>query len=135
MRRLFNLQHALFGAAVMAVSVALGNLTAGWEAAGRAGAVQACASFLVIGANTAFSQRLDRCCGPVWAVAGPTAAAVCVAAVFHIASGTSNLAATLVIVAGAAAVNFGILAVLSRRFGTIQPVDLARRAWARVREL
>jgi chromate transport protein ChrA len=133
MSRLFNLQHALMGAMVMALSVAVGNLTAGWEAAGRAGAVQACASFLVIGANTAFSQRLHRCCGLVLAVIGPTAVAVLVASVFHTVSDTPNLIVTLAIVAISAAVNFGVLTMVQERFGTIQPVALARRAWARVR--
>jgi hypothetical protein len=133
MSRLFNLQHALMGALVMALYVGVGNLTAGWEAAGRAGVVQACASFLVIGTNTALSQRLNRCWGPIPAVLGPTAVAVLVAWVFHAVSHTPNLAVTLAIVTVSAAVNFGVLAVVQQRFGTIQPLALARRAWARLR--
>ena len=131
---LFNLQHALLGSFVMATYVAIGNLTAGWEAAGRAGAVQAAVSFVVIGANTAFAQHLQRERGALWAVLGPTLATTSFAAIFHTLGDTPNLAITLAIVAASAAVNFGFLSLLQERFGTIQPLELAGRARLWLRE-
>ncbi len=133
MSRLFDLQHAALGGLWMGLYVALGNLPAGGAAAARAGALQACVSFLVIGANTAFSQRLLRERGAAWAVVGPTLTTTAIAFLFHSWLGTPELLTTLAIVAACAAFGFGFLSLLQQRLGSIRPTDLGRRLWAQRR--
>lgn len=135
MSRIFNIQHALLGATVMALQVALANLSAGLAAAAWAGAAQACLSFMVIGINTALFQQVLVRFGWQLAILVATGFAVALAAVVHAVAVTPNYWLTLAIIALAASLNFAFLSGLQGRFGTINPMTLARAAidWNRAK--
>lgn len=125
--KVFNLRHALTGAAIMGFLVALGNSSSGAAAACKAATVQAVYSFFIIGVNMALHEKLTRVSGRSVSVVIPSLTTTVLAGGLHAFADTPNMVITLTTVFISALVGFLFWSEVGERFHTIDPVVLVRR--------
>lgn len=125
-RKLFNLQHAVLGAVLMGLAVVVGNLKVGIIPALKAGCVQASLSFLIIGVNMALHEALLKRYGRLTSILIPSLFTTTIAGLLHQLTGTPQFFTTLAIVFFSAVLGFVFWVEISRRFRTIQPLQIIK---------